>query len=300
MTEKYTLTVYLGSSGYARDIFKDTAIELGKAIAQNNMGLIYGGMDAGLMGLIAYHAAKNGAPVTGVIPTSIKDSERILHGLTETVLVDALWERKKIMFDRADALIILAGGFGTLDELAEVLYWKSKKLHNKPIIIVNTDGYWNELLEFFGNLPDYDPSMITVVETVPEIFPYLQICTEHAHDPHAELPHFEDEILRDTDQPLIIDKASIENTYFALCALGLKQIGKHNRPVGVLNEGKKFTPLINWIKTAEKETFVTSHSSLLFDIDENLDQLQEKLAHQNSPIIDLHNEKWGATNIPKE
>src|SRR5690606_31937137 len=106
-----TLTVYLGSSGHARSVFKEAAAELGRLIAAHGKKLVYGGMDAGLMGILATAALDNGGHVTGIIPQKLKDSERILTNLSETVLVQDLWERKSLMFKRADAILALPGGF---------------------------------------------------------------------------------------------------------------------------------------------------------------------------------------------
>ena len=140
-----TLTVYLGSSGHARPIFKNAAIELGRLIGESSKRLVYGGMDAGLMGLLAIAALEAGAHVTGIIPRKLKDSERILKNLSDTVMVEDLWDRKKRMFKQADAIISLPGGYGTLDESLEMLYWAALNLHNKPLVLVNIEGYWDFL-----------------------------------------------------------------------------------------------------------------------------------------------------------
>ena len=147
-----TLTVYLGSSGFASDIYKQSAIDLGRMIAERDYYLVYGGMDAGLMGLLAKTTLEHNGDVTGIVPQKLKDSERILGNLSETILVEDLWDRKKRMFKMADAVLALPGGFGTLDETLEVLYWGSLKLHNKPLVLININGYWDNLITYLLSL----------------------------------------------------------------------------------------------------------------------------------------------------
>lgn len=290
-----TLTVYLGSSGHCRDIFKDGATKMGQIIGQSGRNLVYGGMDTGLMGRVAMAAQAGGAHVTGIIPRKLKDSERILGGLSETIMVEDLWERKKRMFKRADAVITLPGGFGTVDEAVEVLYWGNLGLHNIPLVLVNIDGYWNDFIAYLHTLPDFDERFLIVVDTVEDVIPALE-SYEPPPKPDKEpehLPHFEDEIARDTKEPILIDVASVENTYYAICALGLKQLQKHKRALGFLNQNGEFDKLLQWIDTAAKETFITQHCLNLFDSGSNEAALRETLKQQEYVEIDLHNEKWG-------
>ncbi len=287
-------TVYLGSSGRARPIFKEQAIKLGQIIGDHGKELVYGGMDAGLMGMLAKSALKHGARVTGIIPRKIKDSERILIGISEEILVDELCERKKLMFLRADAVIALPGGFGTLDESLEVLYWGQLGLHNKPLVLVNIEGYWDDVIKYIKPLPDFDGNFLIIVNNVDEIIPALESWNAPpAVQTPAHLPHFEDEILRDTDQPMIIDIPSIENTYFAICAIGLKQLGKHRRGIGFLNQEGEFNNLIQWVNRAAEETFVTPKCLGLFTEANNEKTLNERLGALKYVEIDLHNDKWG-------
>ena len=170
MQDIHTYTVYLGSSGYARDVFKQSAIEMGAALGQRGKALVYGGMDAGLMGLVAKAALDNGAQVTGIIPEKIRDSERILRGLSETIMVHDLWDRKKRMFQMADVVVSLPGGYGTLDESLELLYWGYLHLHNKPLVLVNIEGYWDGLIAYLKSLPDYDERFLIVVDSTEDVF----------------------------------------------------------------------------------------------------------------------------------
>lgn len=294
MSNAKTLTVYLGSSGHARPVFKDAARELGRMIAQHGQNLVYGGMDAGLMGIIAATALEHGGHVTGIIPQKLKDSERILTNLSETVLVQDLWERKRLMFSRADAILSLPGGFGTLDESLEVLYWGGLGHHNKVLVLVNTDGYWDDIIAYLKTLPDFAPEFLIVANTPAEA---LQKLADWPGMPPAKapghFPHFEEEIIRSTDAPIIIDKASIESSYYLICALGLKQLAKHERPIGLLNENGQFDDLLRWFETAALETFITQKCLTLYDTSSGRDELNGLLSAQKSVIIDLHKEKWG-------
>lgn len=296
MSQYKTLTVYLGSSGHARPVFKEAAKELGRLIAEHGKKLVYGGMDAGLMGIIAQTALENGAHVTGIIPQKLKDSERILGNLSETVLVQDLWERKRLMFQRADAIIALPGGFGTLDESLEVLYWGDLGLHNKPLVLINVEGYWDGLIAYLRTLPDFNPNFLIVADDAADALHKLDTWVGLPARPMPEhLPHFEDEISRSTDQPIIVDKASVENTYYLVCALGLKQLGKHARPIGILNENGAFDGLLAWFKTAAVETFITQKCLTLYDSAGGMEELDKCILAQKPIVIDLHKEKWGDT-----
>ncbi|MDB2683171.1 TIGR00730 family Rossman fold protein [Alphaproteobacteria bacterium] len=290
-----TLTVYLGSSGYASDAYKQTAIDLGHTIAEKDYYLVYGGMDAGLMGLLAKAVLEKSGDVTGIVPQKLKDSERILPNLSETILVEDLWDRKKRMFKMADAILALPGGFGTLDESLEVLYWGSLKLHNKPLVLINIEGYWDKLIGYLYSMGSFDERYLIVVNNLDDIWPKLESWEPIAIPPDTphHYPHFEAEITRITDQYVIIDKANIENTYYAICALGLKQLGKHDRPIGFINENGQFDNLLEWLERAAKETFITQKCLQLFDSAPTREELSKKLADQNHVDIDLHNEKWG-------
>jgi uncharacterized protein (TIGR00730 family) len=292
-----TLTVYLGSSGHARAVFKDSTKALGALIAQSGKSLVYGGMDAGLMGILAAGALEAGGHVTGIIPQNLKDSERILGGLTQTILVQELSDRKKKMFLMADAIIALPGGFGTLDESLEVLFWGARKLHSKPLVLVNIEGYWDDLIPYIKTLPDFDPAYLIVAQTLEEIFPLLALWTAPRipASTHDHYPHFEDEIMRDTDEPIFVDKASVENTYFVICAMGLKQLHKTKRAIGLLNTNDQFEGLVKWLHTAAKETFITQNCLKLFTVGENEKSLREALKSQDYIEIDLHSAKWGKT-----
>lgn len=141
-----SVCVYCGSSNAVAQKFKDSAVKIGATLAQRGVRVVYGGGHVGLMGLVADSALKASGTVIGIIPEHIRAQEVQHTGLTELHVVPDMHTRKRMMVERADAFIILPGGFGTLDELFEILTWKKLKLHNKPIVIFNQDGYWNEAI----------------------------------------------------------------------------------------------------------------------------------------------------------
>lgn len=295
MTAINMITVYLGSSGSARPVFREAAERLGTMIGEHNKHLVYGGMDAGLMGILASEALLAGAYVTGILPKKLQDSQRIHQYLTETILVEDLWERKRKMFVKADAVVSLPGGFGTLDESLEVLYWGHLKLHGKPLVLVNTENYWNDLIPYLQSLPDFDPRFLIVVNTPEDVFPALEawVFPEAQLSIEQGFPHFEADILKETDEPIILREASIQNTYHFVTALGLKQLDKHQRPMGILNEGGKFDGFIAWLKAAQRERFITDKCLDLLSDDATEDGLRAKMSAQKPVHIDLHREKWG-------
>jgi len=139
------VTVFCGSSTGSKNAFSDAARSLGENLATRGVKLIYGGGRSGLMGILADSALSSEGSVIGVIPDFLRDRELAHPGLTDLQVVSSMHERKQKMFDLAEAIIILPGGIGTLEEAFEVLTWKQLKRHNKPIIIINTENYWSPL-----------------------------------------------------------------------------------------------------------------------------------------------------------
>lgn len=121
-------------------------------IADNDWDLVYGGAKVGLMGIVADSALEKGAKVTGVMPVDLIKWEVEHTDLTEFVKVESMHERKMEMVQRSDAFVILPGGLGTLDETFEILTWKQLNLHDKPIIIVNVEGYWDGFLSLIDHM----------------------------------------------------------------------------------------------------------------------------------------------------
>ncbi len=144
-----SVCVFCGSSIGALDAYRDDAIRMGEAIAQRGLRLVYGGGKVGLMGVVADAALQAGGEVLGIIPESLMLKE-VGHGsLTELVVTRTMHERKAAMADAADAFIALPGGFGTFDELCEILTWGQLGIHQKPIGLLDTAGFFSQLTSFF-------------------------------------------------------------------------------------------------------------------------------------------------------
>jgi hypothetical protein len=142
------VAVYCGSADGNDPVYLAEAQALGAAIAAAGLGLVYGGASVGLMGAVADAALAGGAEVIGVLPHVLAGKEIAHARLTQLELVSTMHERKARMAELADAFLILPGGYGTLEELLEVVTWAQLRLHAKPVILINTAGYWNGLLEF--------------------------------------------------------------------------------------------------------------------------------------------------------
>jgi uncharacterized protein (TIGR00730 family) len=144
-----SVCVFCGSSSGARPAYAEAARALAGALARRGLTLVYGGASRGLMGTLADAALAAGVPVVGVIPRALARAEIAHAGLTELAIVDSLYERKRLMFERADAFVTLPGGFGTLDELAEALTMSQLGLHAKPCGLLDVDGFFDPLIAFF-------------------------------------------------------------------------------------------------------------------------------------------------------
>ncbi len=295
MADIQSITVYLGSSGSARDVFRNGAANLGREIAEGGIKLVYGGMDAGLMGILADAALEAGGEVLGVIPQKILDIERFRKGLTENIFVDDLWERKRLLFQHGDAIVALPGGYGTLDESLEALYWGSLGLHDKPMVFVNIAGYWDLAIKHLNSLPDLDRDYLLVVEREEDVIPALKEWDkpDDIEEDISALPHFEEEILQNVDTPIIIDVLSIAESYRLVSALGLKQVGAHDRPIGLLNKDGGYDNLIEWVKVAAREKFITDKCPRLMAWAKTEKGLMDALERREKIVIDLHGEKWG-------
>jgi hypothetical protein len=136
-----SVTVYCGSSNTVDAAYLDLARRLGEAVAARGWRLVYGGGEVGLMGQVAGAAHRAGGRVLGVMPKFLKHIEGCLEGV-EHRLVDTMHERKQMLFDEADAFVVLPGGIGTLEEAVETLSWAKLNLHRKPMAFLSEDGYW--------------------------------------------------------------------------------------------------------------------------------------------------------------
>lgn len=146
------ITVYCGSSAGNDEIYMKRAYELGSWIAANGHELVFGASNSGLMGAVANGVLDGGGRVTGVVPDVPAIKARMHKGLTEYVYAADMSERKKYMIDMSDAFIALPGGIGTLDEITEVICLAQLRIHNKPAILYNIDGYYGALRELFEKM----------------------------------------------------------------------------------------------------------------------------------------------------
>jgi uncharacterized protein (TIGR00730 family) len=140
------LCVFCGSSAGARPVYTDSARRLGGLLAGRGLGLVYGGGHIGLMGVLADAVLAAGGEAVGVIPQSLVDKELAHPGLTALHVVTTMHQRKALMADLSDAFVALPGGYGTLDELFEILTWSQLGIHGKPVGLLNVAGYFDPLL----------------------------------------------------------------------------------------------------------------------------------------------------------
>ena len=144
--------VFCGASNNAPKKFLDIGAEFGKILARRGVTLVYGGGDCGVMGAVANATMQTGGHVTGVFPVNLRNIENEHKSLSEIIIVDTMHERKMNMFERSDAFVVFPGGFGTMDEMFEILTWKILALHNKPVVIFNYQGYWDPLIALMKNI----------------------------------------------------------------------------------------------------------------------------------------------------
>lgn len=175
-----SVCVYCGSRMGARPAYAQAADAAGTAIAGQGWRLVYGAGDVGLMGVVATAAQAAGGDVFGVIPVHLFEREVGKRDLSTFVITENMHERKKVMYMNSDAIVVLPGGAGSLDELFEVLTWRQLGLHAKPIYLLNTDGYWGPLTalidqvvaEGFADASIRD--FVRVVDDVPALMDGLQ------------------------------------------------------------------------------------------------------------------------------
>ena len=148
------ICVFTGSSFGASDAYREAARDFGARLAARDLGLVYGGGSVGLMGVVADAALAGGAPVYGVLPEALESREVGHHGLTELIIEPSMHARKARMASLADAFAVLPGGIGTLEETFEVATWIRLEILDKPIGILNVDGFFDPLLSFLDQLVD--------------------------------------------------------------------------------------------------------------------------------------------------
>src|SRR5690242_4282964 len=192
MTLIKSICVYCGSARGRSPRYVAAAKELGEAMAERSIRLVYGGARIGMMGECADAVMKNGGEVIGVIPEHLQSTEVGHSGITELKVVESMHIRKKLMFDLSDAFAVLPGGFGTLDELFEIITWRMLSLHTKPIVILNIDGYWDSLQDLFDHLiaagfaREATRQHFSMVNSVGRLFDILDAPADMARTEHPE------------------------------------------------------------------------------------------------------------------
>lgn len=167
-----SVCVYCGSRDGARPAYAWAAADVGEMLAKRGWRLVYGAGDVGLMGRVASAAQKAGGTTFGVIPVHLLDMEVGKRDLDTFIITETMHERKKVMIMNADAVVMLPGGAGSLDELFEALTWRQLGLHEKPIFILNTEGFWDPLLALIDHFITEgfaSPSLRDFIQPVPDI-----------------------------------------------------------------------------------------------------------------------------------
>lgn len=188
-----SVCVYCGSRMGKGKEYENLAHDLGERIADAGMNLVYGAGSIGLMGVVARAARDAGADVIGIIPEHLDAVEITQDGLAELHVTRNMHERKKMMFDRSDAFIVLPGGLGTLDETFEIMTWAQLSLHKKPIILLNHKGYWSPLLELVENVvregfaSEANAALLQVAETAEEAMDLLKQSEAQTEPSNSEL-----------------------------------------------------------------------------------------------------------------
>jgi uncharacterized protein (TIGR00730 family) len=177
MSQIRNVCVYCGSGPGTEPAYIEAAREFGQLLAEHHVGLVYGGGSRGLMGAVATSVLDHGGLVTGIIPGFLTGREQVMARAQEVIVTDDMHERKRTMFERADAFVALPGGIGTLEELVEQITWAQLGRHRKPIAIANIERFWDPLLVLIDHMktlafirPELSVDLI-VVDRVADILP---------------------------------------------------------------------------------------------------------------------------------
>src|ERR1051325_7869830 len=175
-----SLGVFSGSSSRVDEAYRNAAARLGAAIAEQGVTRVCGGGNIGLMGILADAALGAGGRVIGVIPAFLRDLDVAHTGLTERRIVDGMHDRKRLMFELADAFVVLPGGFGTLDETIEIVTWRQLGLHDKRVVLVDVNGFWKPLRSLIATVvstgfahPEH-ANLFTMACSVEDVFTALR------------------------------------------------------------------------------------------------------------------------------
>jgi uncharacterized protein (TIGR00730 family) len=188
-----SICVYCGSRSGKGKSFQELALNVGTLLAKNNIELIYGGGNVGLMGIISTSVMDNGGTVHGIIPSHLDEREKSHVKITKLTIVNNMHQRKKMMFDHSDAFLVLPGSIGTLDETIEAITWAQLKLHDKPIIILNHENYWAPLMGLLNNIIENEFTnpetlkLFHVVNSADDVLPLLKTLPDPKIDPKNTL-----------------------------------------------------------------------------------------------------------------
>jgi uncharacterized protein (TIGR00730 family) len=188
-----SICVYCASGPGNTPAFMDAAKSFGRILAENGIRLVYGGGSVGLMGALAESVLDHGGTVTGVIPEFLVNREHMLVRVQERIITRDMHERKRLMFEHADAFVALPGGIGTLEELVEQLTWAQLGRHKKPILILNMEGFWDPLcalLDHMRKLQFIRAGLsvdLLVAKRVDEILPKLIEAARLVSEPEKEM-----------------------------------------------------------------------------------------------------------------
>lgn len=178
------ICVYCGSSPGKNENYRVAAHQLGKEFVKSDIGLVYGGGSVGLMGIIADEVMQNGGEVIGVIPRDLDFREVSNRSLSDLHVVENMHERKALMAELADGFIAMPGGYGTLDEMFEILTWSQLGLHEKPVGLLNVNGFYNRLLEYLDHVVEeqfIEPVFRTLILSSAEPQELLEQMSRFAH-----------------------------------------------------------------------------------------------------------------------
>ena len=184
MTKISSLCVFCGSKTGCDPAFEAAASRLGELMVERGVKLIFGGGRIGLMGVVADAVLGGGGEAVGVIPEFLKDLEVGNDDVTEQIVTGSMHERKNRMFELSDGFVVLPGGLGTLDEALEIITWKQLRLHSKPVVVVNTLGYWTAFQDLVQRIIDGGfahpavAELFTVVDTPDDVFGALETAPE--------------------------------------------------------------------------------------------------------------------------
>ncbi len=192
MAHLRSVCVYCGSSFGQDPVFARAATDLGRSLAQEGLGLVYGGGNVGLMGTVARAVIDHGGHVTGIIPEFLKARELMLPDAQELVVVPDMHTRKRLMFEKADAFVALPGGIGTLEELVEQMTWAQLGQHRKPILVANFAGFWDPLMELLDHMrragfvrEGFEVNFLTA-RSIDDVIPMLRRAVESLTDEAME------------------------------------------------------------------------------------------------------------------